>query len=171
MKKLIISLITGAALVGIGIGVLMMEIAEFTVSDTFPEIKNSPLQEFSISDENFFDNTDKNSTVNIYGYIGDYFHDFGKTEIIEDKNTDGVEIIIKYRGTKPLFRFNDHSYNSSNIYEYSLHAYNENIMPKQILDMAEYMCKNKTFVKYQDVYYVEQIIIKTADPQRIDTSF
>ena len=171
MKKLIISLILGAVLTGIGIGVLMMEIAEFSVSDTYPEIKNSTLQEFTVTDKNFFEDADKNSTVNIYGYLGNYFHDFGKTEIIEDKSTDGVEIIIKYRGTKPLFRFNGHGYNSSNIYEYSLHTYNENIMPKQILDMAEYMCKNKIFVKYQDVYYVEQVIIKTSEPQRINTNF
>ena len=171
MKKLIISLISGAILIGVGIGVLMMEIAEFSVIDTYPEIKNSPMQEFTITDENFFEAAGKNNTVNIYGYLGEYFHDFGKTEVVQDKNTKGVEIIIKYRGEKPLFRFNDHNYNSSNTYEYSLHTYNENIMPKQILDMAEYMCKNKTFVRYQDMYYVEQVIIKTSDPQRINTSF
>ena len=61
MKKLIISLISGAILIGVGIGVLMMEIAEFSISDTYPDVKNSPLQEFSITDENFFEAAGKNA--------------------------------------------------------------------------------------------------------------
>ncbi|MBR2029197.1 MAG: hypothetical protein IKA10_09495 [Oscillospiraceae bacterium] len=171
MKKLIISLIAGAVLIGVGIGVMMMEIAEFSMTDTYPEIKNSPLQEFSFSDDTIFDDSDENRTVNIHGYLGEYFHDFGITEVVEDKKIDGIEVIIRYRGTKPEFRFNGYGYSTDNMYEYNLSAYSRDIMPKQILEFAEYMCQNKTIVRYQDLFYVEKVIIKTASPQLVNCEF
>lgn len=172
MKKLIISLITGSVLVGIGIGVMMMEIAEFSMSDTYPEIKNSPAQEFSYTDSAVFEDAGENKAINIYGYLGEYFQDFGKFEVIEDNKVDGIEIIVKYRGAKPSFNFHGYAYEHRGYeYEYTLSAYSDNIMPKQILDMAEYMCTNKTIVKYQDTFYVEKVIIKTSQPQLINCEF
>ena len=169
MKKLIFSLITGAVLIGVGIGVMMMEIAEFSMTDTYPEIKNSPLQEFSFSDNTVFEDNGKDRQINIYGYLGEYFEDFGKIEVVESKNTKGIEVIIKYRGTKPRFNFNGYGYINDDVYEYNLSAYSSNIMPKQILDFAEYMCTNRTLVKYQDIFYVEKVIIKTSQPQLVNS--
>lgn len=172
MKKLIISLIAGAVLVGIGIGVLLMEIAEFSMSDTYPDIKNSPLQEFSYTDNTVFDEAGENHEINVYSYLGGYFDDFGKIEVVEDKKVDGIEVVINYRGTKPNFNFHGYAYEHRGYeYEYTLNAYSDDIMPKHILDMAEYMCSNKTIVKYQDLFYVEKVIIKTSQPQLINCEF
>lgn len=172
MKKLIISLITGSVLIGIGIGVMLFEIAEYSMTDTYPEIKNAPVQEFSFTDDAVFEDAGEGRTINIYGYLGEYFDDFGKFEVVEDKNVKGIEVTIKYRGTKPRFHFNGYGYEHRGYeYEYSLSAYSDNIMPKQILDMAEYMCTNKTIVRYQDLFYAEKVIVKTSQPQLIEFEF
>ena len=172
MKKLIISLITGAVLTGIGIGVLLMEIAEFSMTDIYPEIKNAPLQEYSYTDETVFEDAGENREVNLYCYLGGYFDDFGKLEIVEDQNVDGIEITVKYRGDKPSFNFHGYAYEHRGYeYEYSISAYSDDIMPKQILEMAEYMCTNKTIVKYQDLFYVENVTVKTSQPQLINCEF
>lgn len=172
MKKLIISLITGSVLIGIGIGVMMFEITEYSMTDTYPMVKNSALQEFSFTDDQVFEDAGENRTVNIYGYLGGYFDDLGKFEVVEDKNVKGIEVIIKYRGTKPRFNFHGYGYDHRGYeYEYSLSAYSNEIMPKQVLEFAEYMCQNKTIVRYQDLFYVEKVIIKTSQPQLIEVNF
>ncbi|MBE6894429.1 MAG: hypothetical protein E7483_02325 [Ruminococcaceae bacterium] len=172
MKKLIFSLVTGSVLIGIGIGVMMMEITEYSMSDTYPFVKNTSLQEFSFEDSKVFEEAGENRTVNIYGYLGEYFQEQGKFEVVEDKTVDGIEVIIQYRGTKPRFNFHGYAYDYRGYeYEYSLSAYSENIMPKQILDAAEYMCSNKTIVKYQDMFYVEKVTVKTSQPQLIELKF
>jgi len=172
MKKLIISLITGSVLIGIGIGVMMFEITEYTMSDTYPFVKNTAIQKFEFTDNDVFEEAGENRTVNVYGYLGEYFEEQGKFEVVEDKTVEGIEVAVHYYGTKPRFNFHGYAYDYRGYeYEYTLSAYSDNIMPKQILDAAEYMCQNKTIVKYQDMFYVEKVIIKTSQPQLIEVKF
>ena len=172
MKKLIISIITGSVLIGIGIGVLFMEIAEFSVSETYPAVMQQSSKNFTFNDDEIFNDSDgKNILINTY--LGEYFYDYGKTEIIEDPTVEGAEFTIKYRGIKPRFSFHGAGYyeygrgEQGRVYEYYLNAQSEDLMPKDILSAAEYMCKNKTFVKYMDMFYVEKVTIRTNHPELI----
>lgn len=167
MKKLIISLITGAVLIGIGIGIMMLEITEYSMSDTYPFVSGQPVQTFSFTDNEVFENAGDRE-VQVYAYLGEYFDDLGKYEVIEDKDVEGIEVIIQYRGTKPDFNFHSYGYDHRGyVYEYSLSAYSRDIMPKDILEAAEYMCQNKTIVRYQDMFYAEKVTIKTNHPELI----
>ncbi len=166
MKKLIISLISGAVLIGIGIGVMMLEITEYSMIDTFPFVSNTSSQEFSFSDDEAFEH--ENLPIQIYGYLGEYFEDFGKVEIIEDNSVEGIDITIKYRGTRPRFYYNGVYYSGEDYYTYHLSAHSQGIMPKQILEAAEYICQNKTLVRYLDLFYVEKVIVRTSNPQMIN---
>lgn len=167
MKKLIASIIAGSILVGIGIGVMFMEIAEFSVSDTYPAVMRQSAKTFTFNDDEIFeDSNGKNVVINTY--LGEYFYDYGKMEIIEDPTVEGAEFTIKYRGIKPRFSFHGAGYyEQGRVYEYYLSSHNENVMPKDILSAAEYMCKNKTFVKYMDMFYVEKLTIRTNHPELI----
>ncbi|MBQ7284473.1 MAG: hypothetical protein IJ339_00985 [Oscillospiraceae bacterium] len=167
MKKLIFSLIAGAVLIGIGIGVMMLEIAEYSMTDTYPFVADKPVQTFSFTDEEVFENAGDRE-VQVHAYLGEYFEDLGRFEVVEDKNVDGIEVIIHYRGTKPQFNFHSYGYDHRGYeYEYSLSAYSRDIMPKEILEAAEYMCNNKTIVRYQDMFYAEKVTIKTSKPDLI----
>lgn len=168
MKKLIIALIAGAVFIGAGVGVLFMELAEFTTTDYLPYIEQEKLETFSFNDSSIF--TDKNKKAEINIYLGEYFDNTGSCEIIADKTVDGIDVVIMYRGEKPEFSFHTSHYNEEYTY-YFLSCYAETYMPKDLLDAAEYMFKNKVIVKYPSNYYVEKVIIKTNHPELITTSY
>lgn len=170
MKKLIFSLIAGAVFIGVGIGVLFMELTEFTMADYLPYIEQEKLETFTFSDSSIFENDNEKARVDIY--LGEYFEDNGKCEIVEDKSVDGVSVTISYRGEKPHFTFNENWFDDGNDTQvYSLHSYTETYMPKDILDAAKYMFQNKVIVKDMSNCYVEKVVIKTNHPELITTSY
>ena len=54
MKKLILSLIIGAMLIGAGIGVLFVEMAEFTSTDYLPYVQQTKTEKFNYFSESHF---------------------------------------------------------------------------------------------------------------------
>lgn len=163
MKKFIISLIAGAVLIGIGVGVLFMEIAEFSSTEYFAFIMEDKIDTFTFEDDGIFKTDGQQVEIDIY--LGEYFKKYGKYEIVESPATEGVEISIDYRGAKPLFQFRDYSGNEDIVY--SLHCYQSTLMPKEILDAAKYICQNKVIVENADMYIVEKVTIKTSNPHLV----
>jgi len=171
MKKLIISLIFGAVFIGAGVGVLFMELTEFTTAEYLPYIKQEKLETFTFTDNNIFTETEaEKAKINIY--LGEYFEDSGKCEIVEDKTVEGISITVSYRGQKPRFHFNEHWYDEGdNAQVYRLDCYTETYMPKEILDAAKYMFQHKVLVTEPTNYLVEKVVIKTSHPELILTSY
>ncbi len=161
MKKLIASLIAGAIIIGVGVGVFFMEIAEFSSTDYFAYIKEDKINTFTFEDDNVFtESNNKEVVINVY--LGEYFRQYGEYKIIDSPSTEGVEISIDYRGSRPLFNFSD--YSGSNNTTYSLHCYQSTLMPKEILDAVKYICQNKVIVRNSDMFIVENVTIKTSSP-------
>ena len=82
MKKLLISLIVGAVFIGTGVGVLFMEIAEFTTAEYLPYVKQEKAETFTFTDSEIFDNSER-AKIDIH--LGEYFENNGKYEIVEEK--------------------------------------------------------------------------------------
>lgn len=171
MKKLIISLIFGAVFIGAGVGVLFMELAEFTTAEYLPYVKQEKIETFTFTDSGIFGETDTDKAI-IDIYLGEYFEDGGKCEIVEDKTVEGVSITVSYRGKKPTFTFNEHWYDDGNEAQvYRLDCYIETYMPKDIIDAAKYMFEHKVIVTEPTNYIVEKVVIKTSRPELIMTSY
>ena len=170
MKKFIISLIIGAVLIGSGIGVTLMEIAQFSTTDYLTYINSDSIETFTFNDQSIFDESEGNP-VSINVYLGEYFRQNHNVQIIESPAVEGVEISIDYRGIKPRFEFWNHTYSSAEsgktVYQYSLNCYHDILMPKDILQAAKYVCQNKIIPQDFSLYKVEKVIIKTANPQLI----
>lgn len=171
MKKFIFSLIAGAVLIGVGAGVLFMEIADFTMVDYLPYVLEEKPKTFTFEDNTIFaENPDKNISINIY--LGDYFRYNGSCQIVEDKSVDGVEFYVKYYGQKPYFSFSDQWYEESDTTRYyHFYAYHETYLPKDLLEAAKYMFQEKVFVTEPDNFYVSELIIRTNHPELIKTSY
>ena len=168
MKKLLISLIVGAVFIGAGIGVTFMELAEFTTAEYLPYVKQEKAETFTFTDSEIFDNSER-AKVDIY--LGEYFENNGKSEIVEDKTVDGVSITVTYRGEKPRFRFYENWYDENDKAKfYTLHCYIETYMPKDILDAAKYMFEHKVIITEPTNYIVEKVVIKTNHPELITLS-
>lgn len=171
MKKLIFSLIIGAVFIGAGVGVLFMELAEFTTAEYLPYIKQEKIENFTFTDSNIFGEAE-NEKARIDIYLDEYYEDSGKCEIVEDKTVDGVSITVSYRGKKPRFYFNEQWYDEANDTQvYSLDCYTETYMPKDILDAAKYMFNHKVIVTDPTNYIVEKVVIRTNHPELIKTSY
>ncbi|MBE6887080.1 MAG: hypothetical protein E7484_01520 [Ruminococcaceae bacterium] len=171
MKKLILSLIFGAVFIGAGVGVLFMELTEFTTAEYLPYVKQEKIETFTFTDSNIFGESE-NEKARINIYLGKYFEDSGKFEIVEDKTVDGVSITVSYRGKKPRFYFSEHWYDEANQAQvYQLDCYTETYMPKDILDAAKYMFSHKVVVTEPANYLVENVVIKTNHPELILTSY
>ena len=170
MKKFIFSLIVGAIFIGAGIGVLFMEISEFTCSDYLPYITQQKAETFVFEDENIFSDND-GKTVEIDIYLDNYFQENGKCRIIEDSSVEGVVFELKYLGQKPRFRFSQNHYIDPEKVSYNLYAYHETYLPKDLLEASRYMFTEKVFVRYPDNFYVSEVIIRTNHPDLIKTSY
>lgn len=169
MKKLIFSLIAGAVLIGAGVGVLFMELTEFTTTDYLPYINEKKLESFTFSDSEIFSDDKK---VEIDVYLGEYFEDYGSCEVIEDQSVEGIDVKIYYKGEKPVFSFyTDRYYKDSDYSSYTLYCYAETYMPKDLLDAAKYMFHNKVIVKDPSNYHIEKVVIRTSHPEMITTSY
>ncbi len=170
MKKFIFSLIVGAIFIGAGIGVLFMEISEFTYADYLPYVTQQKTQSFTFEDDSIFKDND-GKTVEIDIYFDNYFQENGKCNVIEDNSVEGVKVEVKYHGQKPRFRFDQNHYIDPAKSSYNLYAYHETYLPKDLLDAGRYMFTEKVFVKHIDNFYISEVIIKTNHPDLILTSY
>ena len=85
---------------------------------------------------------------------------------MENPNVKGIEIEVKYRGTKP--RFNFWSYHNESGNDYGFDCSSEPMMPKEILEIAKYIFRNKVFVEEISNYYIEEITVKTSKPDLVN---
>ncbi|MBQ9845960.1 MAG: hypothetical protein IJO54_07775 [Oscillospiraceae bacterium] len=171
MKKFIFSLIAGAIFIGVGVGVLFMEITEFTFADYLPYIKEDKIDTFTFEDPDVFTES-KGKPVTIYVYLGEYFKNNGKVEVVESPATEGVEITVDYHGTKPRFQFWDNGYDESHgetyISSYQLDCYQNHYLPRDIMQALQYMFQNKVIVENFDTFCVEKLTVKTANPELLE---
>ena len=171
MKKLILSLVIGAVLIGVGAGVLFAEIAEFSRVDYLPYIENKKTETITFNDKDIFaDYPDGTKEIDIY--LGEFFDEKGECIVKEDKTVEGVEVEIHYRGEKPNYGFyhtwtnEDGSYSS-----YHLFCSMNDFMPKDVMEAAEYIFKNKVIAEDMNNFIVEKVVIKTSRPHLIRTSY
>ena len=171
MKKLLLSLIIGAVLIGTGAGVLFAEIAEFSKVDYLPYLEEKRLETLYFSDMDVFDEH-PDGTKEIDIYLGGFFDDNGECVVKEDKTVEGIEVEIYYRGERPNYGFyrswtnEDGSYSS-----YHLFCSMNDFMPKDIMEAAKYIFKNKVLAEDMNNFIVEKVVIKTSRPHLIKTSY
>ena len=169
MKKLLVSLLAGAILIGVGLGVTALEIS---VWDTrrYPEYLEKETVQTVETEENI--NPQNYDKINVY-VSGSYngFRNNKKMEIVEDKTfADTVKISIEYKGKVPYVHYYEYSqggedgesisrleYIVSPTYNYSL---------KEIREIAEDMFKNKIFYTDNSATLIEKVTVHTAYPDK-----
>ena len=167
MKKLILSLIIGAIFIGAGIGVLFVEMAEFTSTDYLPYVQQTKTEKFVFDDTDIFSGTDSHNVV-VNLQLDEYFRTNGSYKVVEDKSVQGISMEIEYHGKKPTFRFHNNWYDKDNNTNwYTLYCYADTVLPKDIIDAAKYMFGNKVIVTSPSNYYIEKVVIKTNHPELI----
>lgn len=178
MKKVMISLLIGSILIGVGTVALFLEVSEYSMQAYRQDVLQQSTQTVTLDKQNFPDNV--KSKVEIDGYIGYYFENEGKFEVILDKEvTDGFVADIYYKGTKPYVYGNnlvkkyddDYDVVVPNMFVYNIFTKNSFSTPKEFLDAVTYVFKNKMFIADIGTYLVEKVVIRTSDPQRIVNDF
>ncbi len=170
MKKLLLSLFTGAFLVGTGISMTVLELSVWDMAD-YPEyIDSLPVQTCE-----FIEEINLEEFYKIDFYIQERYYTYDKTEkveIVEDKSmTDCFKIYVEYKGKQPItYSYNHTVYENDNDKEYlsySVHGDNA-VSFKEIRQVAEDMFENRICYREIPNTVIEKVTVYTAYPEKID---
>lgn len=160
MKKLIISLISGAILIGIGLGVIFMEITQYSTLEYLPYVASQPLNSHIVNNAPIISAQDTN--INFSDHCGYYFSEHGSWEVVKDSSLNEVKIEVFYRGERPriqVYNYGDNHYN--------VNAYDYNTSPKEIFDVVKYAFEEKVIIHDASNFLIEKIVIHTPNPENI----
>ena len=168
MKKLLYSLLIGAVIMGVGIGVTMLEISHWEISDYTEYLDNEPLENCK-----FTTDLDTQQVKTMQVYVWNSWRDRGDSiEIVEDKSlTDKIVADISYRGQAPVAYSDVHTSTVDNAEHETLcmriHP-GEFSSVKQIRNTIEEMFKTKVFYRDVSATFIEKVTIYTAYPEKIE---
>lgn len=167
MKKLLISFLTGAVLIGIGSGVMAMEVSDWDYADTRTSLLNEPKSE---KEEEFAVNFNAYDTIDIYvPFSSDEFRSQNITTVEKDEAyTNTVLIKVVYKGEEPRYDLYNFDFGDSDSNNYRINVYSEGIDSfKELKSFAKEMFETKTFYRNYTDYSIMSIVIKTAYPEKI----
>lgn len=170
MKKLLISLLIGAVLIGTGVGVTALEISDWQWLNSRPSLTALPVarvnEEFKI-DVNKYDGVEVYLDYFYTGNNGSFRDEVVKVE--KDENyKDRICVEIKYKGEDPFCNFYD--YDNTDEGENTVSLYVDVISRgnfKEYKKIVEEMFENKVFYNHTDVSLIEKITVRTAYPEKI----
>lgn len=175
MRKLLISFLVGAVLIGVGCGVMFIEAGQFTYVDYRQQLINRD----SKTDSEFVAHDfEKDGKAVIHFYNNELQGHPTEIKIIMDSSIkDGYNIEYSYKGETPIVRINNYPsyYEDSSEQknkkkketEYHLNFYQDEMTPYSFLSAMEYMFENKVFSNNIENFIVESVTIKTAQPNMI----
>ncbi len=169
MKKLMTMLFTGAALIGLGIGITMLELREWKISEIRTDLLDKPVHtatyERTVDPEEVY-RVEINHRYK-YGYFGDYVPE---TQVVYDKEWTGQVLVeIEYRGYQPhLYQNISWRDDEKVIHELWIDTsyYTDGA---SVYDLIKSMFDNKTYYINGECTHVEKITVYTAYPDKVKT--
>ncbi|MBQ8603283.1 MAG: hypothetical protein IJ410_00355 [Oscillospiraceae bacterium] len=168
MKKMIISLFTGAALIGFGIGITLLELRDWKISEIRTDLLDRPLQTARYERTVDMDEVDRLEIDHRYkyGHFGDYAP---QTEVMYDKDrTEYVLVEIEYRGYQPRVYQSAYWENEEKVTHELWINTNAYIDGASVYDIIKSMFENKTYYTNGECSYVEKITVYTAYPDKVN---
>ncbi len=167
MKKLLFFLLIGSVMMGLGIGVTMLEISAWEISDYPDYLADMPSENCDVTiemDLREFENTE------FYSY-GTYRSMNNNVEIIEDKTmTDKFVVNIQYKGNEPVayprtYMIGDES--ETEYMDFVVHPGGFESF-KLIRQVIEDMFENKVYYLDASPTLIEKVTVYTAYPEKIE---
>ena len=165
MKKLLLSLLIGSVIMGRGIGITMLEISAWEISDYPDYLADMPSESCDVTidmDLQEFENTE------FYIY-GTYRSMNNNAEIIEDKTlTDKFVVNIQYKGKEPVayprtYELDDETEHM----DFVVHPGGFESF-KLIRQVIEDMFENKVYYLDASPTLIEKVTVYTAYPEKIE---
>ena len=166
MKKLMAVFFSGCVLIGLGIGITVVELKEWKVSPFREILMEKPVE--TCEEELRLDIGDyRNLEINLNGYHSADF--YPETEAVYDSRyTNSVKVVLNYRGNLPQVFHGGWWENEDGTKTITSWIDTNNYYDvAQIFEMAEEMFDNKTYYTYCETTRIEKITVYTAYPDRI----
>ena len=165
MKKLLLSLLIGSVIMGRGIGITMLEISAWDISDYPDYLVDMPLENCDVTidmDLQEFENTE------FYIY-GTYRSMNNNAEIVEDKTmTDKFVVNIQYKGKEPIAYHRTYEVDDETEYmDFVVHPGGFESF-KLIRQVIEDMFENKVYYRDASPTIIEKVTVYTAYPEKIE---
>jgi len=169
MKKLMMMLFTGAALIGLGIGITLLELRDWKISEIRTDLMDRPVHTAKYERTVNPDEVDRLEITSkySYGYFGDYQPEI---EIITDKNQTGEVLVeIDYRGHQPqVYQNVSWTGDEKVIHELWIDVNNYNDFAS-VYDLIQSIFDSKTYYANGECTYIEKITVYTAYPDMVRT--
>ena len=165
MKKLLLSLLIGSVIMGRGIGITILEISAWDISDYPDYLVNMPLENCDVTiemDLQEFENTE------FYSY-GTYRNMSNNVEVVEDKTmTDKFVVNIQYKGKEPVAYPRTYELDDETEYmDFVVHpgGFESFKLIRQVIDD---MFENKVYYLDASPTIIEKVTVYTAYPEKIE---
>ncbi len=168
MKKPLISFIAGAVLFGLGTGIFLLELSDWSISYDRLDLEGKPRQVYRTEAD--IDLSDaRQMDINISGNTG-YIQEHVQTEIIEDPQyTDSVLVEITYSGSEPYAYWYDYYNTDSGQTCYSYLVRSDNYTSfAQFKATVQEMFRKKTFFQDLSNSLIKNVKITTAYPDKVN---
>ena len=167
MKKLIALMISSAALIGLGIGITLLELRDWKISEIRTDLLDMPLQTATYERTVDLTEVEGLEIASRYGY-GYYNEYMFETEIIKDKKwAEQVLVEIDYRGYQPMV-YQNISWRAEDKVYHQLWIDNSSYVDGvSVYSLLESMFENKTWYQYGESSYIEKVTVYTAYPEKI----
>ncbi len=169
VKKLLVSFLAGALLIGAGLGVTVLEASRWDTADYPRYLEKEPVKTEEISKEFDIEDYEKIS-VYVAGQSG-RFRSEKMVEIVEDETcTDNIVVIVDYKGKLPYTEM--YSYetgvddNHQSLWMDIVIQPDYNYSLSEIRQVAEEMFENKVFYRNNLNTLIEKVTIYTANPDK-----
>lgn len=162
MKRMMTVFFSGCALIGLGIGIAVMELSSWKVSDVRTDLLETPVKTYS-KEINLEMSSVNSVEINHYNtYTAD-------TEIIYDESyKESVFIEVEYHGTAPQVYQSSWWEDDSGSIRSSLwiDVYNYNDIA-DIFSLLHSMFDNQTYYRYSESTHIKKITVYTAYTDKI----
>ncbi len=160
MNKMLSIFFSGCMLIGIGLGVTVIELKNWRFLDENPCLLDMPQETYT---QNIAFDTTKPSNIEIYWYSHDFTYE---NVIIEEKMdcTDNIEIEIIYRGAAPGISLGSIGNNAD---KYNLFIFEDGYDIMHHYDIVKSMFVNKAFYRWSNVTHIDKIMLYTASPENL----
>ncbi len=170
VKKLLVSFLAGALLIGTGIGVTVLELSRWDTADYPRYLEKEPVKTEEISEEFDIEDYEK---ISVYtAGQASRFRNEKMVEIVEDKTcTDNIVVVVDYKGKLPYtdiysYETTDHSSQQDYLCMDIIVQPDYNYSLSEIRQIVEEMFESKVFYRNNLNTLIEKVTIYTANPDK-----
>lgn len=169
IKNMLISLVAGAVVLGVGLGITALEISRWDTAQYPAYLDKEPVKTWEMTNE-----TDVSEFESINVYISGMPNSFRSEkliEIVEDKNCkDNFVVKIDYKGKEPftdVYDFEDTNEKGEKFRRMDVHIWPDyNYTLREIRQLADRMFESKVFYTGNTATVIEKVTVYTATPDR-----